>query len=154
MIDDAQHAAFVDAWLARSAKDLSPDVLLTLLETALGALWARTKTTLGEVTLAAIAERVMYTASEKFPAFSALRVDPTSGISLGNLRKRTSSLHDNGLMEGSRFILVEFLTVLGKLTAEILTPELHAELGNVAPPKTVRVDKAQRNPTARKGKGS
>jgi len=30
-------------------------------------------------------------------------------------------------------VLVEFLTVLGNLTAEILTPELHAELVKITP---------------------
>ncbi len=31
-----------------------------------------------------------------------------------------------------RFVLVEFLSVLGVLTAEILTPALHAELARLA----------------------
>ena len=31
-----------------------------------------------------------------------------------------------------RFVLVEFLTVLGNLTAEILSPALHAELAREA----------------------
>jgi hypothetical protein len=42
---------------------------------------------------------------------------------------------------------VEFLTVLGSLTAEILTPELHSELSKVVLPGTVRVEKgAQSKP--------
>jgi hypothetical protein len=32
----------------------------------------------------------------------------------------------------TRFVMVEFLTVLGKLTAQILTPALHAELARDA----------------------
>jgi hypothetical protein len=42
------------------------------------------------------------------------------------------------LRRGIRFVLTEFLTVLGNLTAEILTPELHAALSNVALPELVR----------------
>jgi hypothetical protein len=35
-------------------------------------------------------------------------------------------------------VLVEFLTVLGNLTAELLTPELHAELSTVTLSQGVR----------------
>jgi hypothetical protein len=41
-----------------------------------------------------------------------------------------------------RFVLVEFLTVIGNLTAEILSPELHADLGRVAVPKASHQNKA------------
>ena len=132
MPDAAAHAAQVDAWLKQSAKDLSPEVLLQLFETALGALWARTATTLGEVTLTAIADRVLHNASEKFPLFSSLEVEPTGGIQFRALRARIGSVRVSELKEAVRFVLVEFLTVLGNLTAEILTPELHSELSNVA----------------------
>ena len=155
VIDAGRHADFVDGWLARAAKEPSPDVLLALLEAALGALRARTVTTLGEVTLTAIAERVLYVAAERFPVFSALVVDPAGGISFRELRKRTSSMRDARLMEGIRFMLVELLTVLGNLTAEILTPELHAELGSLALPQPVGIEKvARRNVTGGKGKKS
>jgi hypothetical protein len=140
--DTTAHAAHVDAWLKRSAKDLSPEVLLQLFETALAALWARTSTTLGEVTLTAIADRVLYNASEKFPLFSSLEVEPTGGIQFRALRARISSVRLSELKEGVRFVLVEFLTVLGNLTAEILTPELYSELSNVALLRTKTKGKA------------
>ena len=140
--DATRHAVQVDAWLKRSAKDLSPEVLLQLFETAFGALWARTTTTLGEVTLTAIAERVLYNASEKYPLFSSLEVEPAGGIQLRELRARISSVRASELQEAVRFVLVEFLTVLGNLTAEILTPELHSELSNVAPQRTKAKGKA------------
>lgn len=122
----------VNAWLERSAKDRSSEVLLRLLEAALSTLWARTTTTLGEVTLTAIAERVLHDTSEKFPIFSSLKVEPTGGSPFRELRKRMiSSVNGSELVTGIRFMLVEFLTVLGNLTADILTPELHSELSNV-----------------------
>jgi hypothetical protein len=70
VVDEGRHETCVDGWLERSAKDLSPPVLWRLFTQAFGVLWARTKTTLGEVTLTAIAERVLYNASEKFPFLS------------------------------------------------------------------------------------
>lgn len=139
--EQGQHAACVDGLLERSGKDLPPEVLLGLFEAALGALWRRTATTLGEVTLTAIAARVLYNASETFPLVSSLKVEPTGGISFRELRERISSVRGSELTEGMRFVLVEFLTVLGNLTAEILTPELHSELSNVALPDTKAADK-------------
>lgn len=137
MPERRRHSDCVDAWLERSGRDRSPEALLRLFEAALGALWGRTKTTLGEVTLTAIAERVLHSASETFPLFSSLEVDPSRGIRCGDLGDRLTSVPDAELVAGIRFVLVEFLTVLGHLTAEILTPELHSELSNMALPGAV-----------------
>lgn len=132
-----QHAAIVDAWFERSAKDLSRELRLRLLEAALGALWSRIKTTLGEVTLTAIAERILSDTAEAFPLLSGLKVDPVHGFDSRELSARISSVDSAKLDKAIRFVLVEFLTVLGRLTAEILTPELHAELSHVALPQAV-----------------
>ena len=51
MLDEGQHARCVDAWLEGSATGLGPEALLRLFEAALDAVWIRTNTTLGEVTL-------------------------------------------------------------------------------------------------------
>jgi len=118
--------------MARSAAGLAPEPLLSLFEAALAALWNRIKTTLGEVTLTAIAERVLYDATEKFPFFSSLKVEPAQGFQCRELGRRVGSMQGSELSEAIRFVLVEFLTVLGRLTAEILTPELHAELSRIA----------------------
>jgi hypothetical protein len=133
------HVACVDAWLERAGAGLSPDALLRLFEAAIGALWLRTTVTLGEVTLTAIAERVLHNASETFPLFASLQVEPAGGIPIHTLRERIGSSRDKELIAGVRFVLVELLTVLGNLTAEILTPELHAELSNVALPEANHV---------------
>jgi hypothetical protein len=136
MLDASGHAARVDAWLKRSGRGLSPEALLQLFETAFGALWARATITLGEVTLTAIAERVLYNGSEKFPLLASLEIEPTGGVQSSALRAQIGSVREPQLKETIRFVLVEFLAVLGNLTAEILTPELHSELANVALPKT------------------
>lgn len=152
MHDDDSHAACVDAWLSRAAHHASADLLASHFEVALNALWTRTKTTLGEVTLTAIAERVLYIASERFPFLGALKVDPTTGFICGDLRERSAPLPTAQLIAGMRFVLVELLTVLGNLTAEILTPELHAELSRLALPETVRLEEGRKasEPTQRR----
>ncbi len=141
MRDDGQHALCVDAWLERSATGLAPEALLRLFEAALNAVWVRTKTTLGEVTLTAITERVLHNASERFTLLWSLKIEPTNGIQCRELSDRIGSVAPSELRQAVRFVLVELLTVLGNLTAEILTPALHAEVSGVALPDAIRVGK-------------
>jgi hypothetical protein len=128
------HATSVDAWLKHSAHELSRPDLIRLFAAALDALWNVAVTTLGHVTLTAIAERVLFTASEKFPVLSSLKVEAAHGFQCGELRKPIDSLQASELIEMFRFVLVELLTVHGRLTAEILSSELHAELQQVSLP--------------------
>ena len=141
MLDDGRHAGCVDEWLGRSATGLASDVLLRLFGLALDAVWTRTKTTLGEVTLTAIAERVIFNASERFSLLWSLKIDPKDGIHCRELSERIGSIEPSELREAIRFVLVELLTVLGNLTAEILTPALHAAISGVALPDAGRVGK-------------
>jgi hypothetical protein len=127
--DEADHAAYVDAWLEGAANAAPPAQLVTLFEGALSVLWRRAEVTLGEVTLTAIVDRILYTASEKHPFLSTLTIEK-AGISFDRFREQGAQ-HAN-LREAVRLVLVEFLTVIGHLTDEILTPALHAELSKVA----------------------
>jgi hypothetical protein len=131
MHDANDHSACVDAWMERAAQGLPPDRVVRLFERAFDALWRRAHVPLGEITLGAIVDRVLYYASERYPVLSSLSVGST-GICCEEIQERAGGLHRDQLAEGFRFILVEFLTVLGNLTAEILTPALHAELSKVA----------------------
>lgn len=134
------HELCVDAWLDKSTKGLAPEALLTLFDAAFAALWSGTRTTLGEVTLTAIADRVLHEASSRFPFFSSLTIEAERGIHVQELRTRLDAVREADLMKGIRFVLVELLTVLGNLTAEILTPELHTALSRVALPTRVAKD--------------
>jgi hypothetical protein len=103
-------------------------------------LWSRTKTTLGEVTLTAIAERVLHNASEHFPFVCQLTGEASGGGQFRDLDAQAGAVDGAELIAGIRFVLTEFLTVLGNLTAEILTPVLHAALSNVALADSARGD--------------
>jgi hypothetical protein len=129
----AEHAAYVEAWLARvapGADHVPPATLIDLLDRAMGALWRRADATLGQVTLTAIVDRVLYTSSERYPFLSTLKI-VEAGVSFDALRRQGGASPDN-LPEVVRWVLVEFLTVIGNLTDEILTPPLHAELARIA----------------------
>lgn len=124
------HLAHVKAWM-KSTTGLPRERQVELFERALEALWQRAHRTLGEVTLTAIVDRVLYTASEHYPPVASLKVERT-GIQFEAFRERESLLDDN-LLDAIRLVLVELLTVLGNLTGEILTPALHAELSKITP---------------------
>jgi hypothetical protein len=126
------HNAFVTRWMEGATLDLPEDGLLPLFERAFGAIWTRALVGLGEITLTAIADRVLYTAAERFPPLSSIKV-AAGGLQCQLLAARAAELTPDRLVEALRFTLVEFLTVLGSLTAEVLTPALHAELSKVAP---------------------
>ena len=125
------HRALVNAWLEREGTAASGEDLLPLFARGFDAMWRRAHVTLGDVTLTAIADRVLYTATERFPLLSTIKVE-AAGLQLQLLREHAARHPSAQLTEGLHFILVEFLTVLGNLTAEILTPALHTELWRVS----------------------
>lgn len=131
MVDDNEHGACVAAWLSLAAKEIAVEQLEAAFEAAFTALWRRAHQTLGDVTLTAIVDRVFYVAAEQHPLSSALDVDET-GVRWDAFRQRAAAVPVEELVACVRFVLVELLTVLGKLTGEVLTPPLHAELQAVA----------------------
>ena len=131
MADGRDHTNHVNTWMAQAANGLSSEQMLQLFERAVGALWNRAYLTLGEITLTAIMDRVLYSAAEKFPPFESLKVEPT-GIDYRKLHERREVLNERELAEGIRFVIAEFIVVIGSLTAEILTPALHAQLSKVS----------------------
>lgn len=92
MVDEDNHNARVSAWMEQRAKGLPPDRLLLAFEAAFAAMWRRAHQTLGDVTLTAIADRVLYVAAEQYPTFSSLEVEAT-GLRCEALHQRAADLH-------------------------------------------------------------
>ena len=129
--DDNRHREVVDAWAARIAPDLPPRQVIDTFGDAFGRLWQRAREPLGDITLYAISDRVLYTASRQFSVLDAVSIGD-GGLALDKLREGASETDGDELLLAAQFVLIEFLTVLGKLVADILTPALHAELANAA----------------------
>jgi len=129
MADDSVHIKYVNDWMKRAAT-ASHDQLAGLFEKAMSALWHRTDSALGDITVAAIVDRVLYNAAEKYSILSSLKLGPT-GVDFAEFHQKAGSINDRELKEAIQFVLVELLTVVGNLTAEILTPALHSELSHV-----------------------
>jgi len=127
----SEHSKYVNSWMREVAQGLPPSQLLQLFEQTMGALWNRTHQALGSVTLVAVADRVLVYASEKFTPFESLKVEET-GINFLELRERADAFSDgDALAEGIQFVIVEFVSVIGNLTGDILTPGLYSELSKI-----------------------
>lgn len=133
MQEDDPNVTCVASWIERAAGGLSSDELVQLFDLALAALWKRSYRPLGDVTVAAIMDRVAHDATERFPLIAGLQVE-ASRVSCVDLHRRAAGMSDGdgaALREGIRFMLVEFLTILGNLTADIFTPALRDALSVV-----------------------
>jgi hypothetical protein len=130
MADESVHLKYVREWMEHAPR-VSPDQMAELFEKAMFALWHRTHSALGDITVAAIVDRVLYNATEEYPILCSLKLGAT-GVDFAEFRAQAGSLHDGDLREAIQSVLVELLTVVGNLTAEILTPALHSELSRVS----------------------
>jgi len=131
MTDEPDHRGCVVAWLARAGENLPAEGLVLAFEEGFGTLWRRAHQTLGNVTLTAILHRVLYYATEKYPMMSGLEVE-AKGLRCDKLRENLEGVPSAQVREAIEFVMVEFLTILGNLTANILSPSLHVELSKVA----------------------
>ena len=129
MVDENLHIRCVSDWM-KHTKHVSPEELAGLFEKAVTVLWQRTYSALGDITIAAIVDRVLYNATEKYSVLGSLKLD-SGGIRFVEFRQQAASINDRELKEAIQFVLVELLTVVGNLTADILTPALHSELSRV-----------------------
>jgi hypothetical protein len=129
-VAESDHRTAVHAWLAAAPRDPSLVALVQAFEAAFASLWHRSHVVLGEVTLTAIVERVLYTAIEQHPLLASIGLDPPDlrchvlAADAGADREQVAAALE--------LVLVELLTVLGTLTAEILTPALHEALADAA----------------------
>lgn len=127
--DEPSHVAVVDALIARASGAGSPGDVVAMFRAAFEAVWGRAVTTLGSATLLAIAERVLHTATARHGFLVAVNPRPNGDARWKlKLQDRLATLPAPELTEGLRFALIELLTVIGRLTAEILTAELHAAI--------------------------
>ena len=127
------HRESVHAWVGDDFARLTHDERVTALERSFTALWRRAAHTLGEVTLGVICDRVMTQARQKFPFLGSAVLDH-DGLKCDALRAAPRAPAANEMEAAMSLVLVELLTVLGNLTAEIMTPALHETLAGTPPP--------------------
>lgn len=130
MTDMTLHERCVTAWLeSRGARQADATRMTELLLAGLQAILERARPSLGDVTVAAIVQRAVHTAERRHRELAQLGLRVTDGATIGI----TSSLAPRvELRAAVAFVLTEVLQVLGGLTADALTPALHAALAAAA----------------------
>ncbi|HEX4048335.1 MAG TPA: ATPase domain-containing protein [Elusimicrobiota bacterium] len=125
MFDDKEPAAWVRAWLEERSRGLPPGERIGLFERAWNALWRRTEWSLGDVTAAAAAARVVAGAAAKYPSLSGLRLEACAIVG-GRLQERLPD--PDRLREALGCLLSESIELIAHLSGNILTPILRSEL--------------------------
>ena len=124
------HSAHVMTWENQSHSNLALHKRIQLFEIAIHAIERRASKTLSGVTLLVILDRVLSQSKEKFPFLSYISVESNS-LNLKS-HEQINDLDQNELIEALRYLLIELLRVLGRITADILTIPLHNELLKVS----------------------
>ncbi|HXH75944.1 MAG TPA: hypothetical protein VNJ08_13315 [Bacteriovoracaceae bacterium] len=120
----------VEVWEVKSMKGLSLDQQAILFDKAIHAIEKRALQTLSHVTLMVILDRVLHQSSQICPLFAKAKIESNS-LSFEEVHKDPQYTSKERL-EAFRYLLVELLRVLGRITADILTAPLHKELLKVA----------------------
>jgi hypothetical protein len=127
VVDQPDHDQCVQRWMLRTCADKPPGTLVRSCSDAFNALYRRARQALGEVMVTAVVDRVLRVTVDRFPQLGDLQLG-LDGLRCEVLVLRAVGLDRDKLASSLRCLMVELLTVLGALTAEVLTPALHAEL--------------------------
>ncbi len=123
------HIEVVDEWFSANSIGLSLDQQVMLLEQGIHKVEQRALRTLSNIGLMVILDRVLHQSIEKFDFLSEVKI--INGIDLDGILNSEKKLDTQNLIIGLRYFLIEILTVVGRLTAEILTKPMHTELKKV-----------------------
>ena len=143
------HAKQVEIWEKQSACNLSLKDRIYLFEKAIHAIEKRTLMTLSSVTLRVVLDRVLHQCKEKFPQLVEIQLESES-LNFDDFLFNVQNKGSDEAIEALRYLLVELLSILGGLTADILTDPLHKALFEV----TSKIDPTENKPQILKKKKS
>ena len=127
---ETDHAKYVNTWMARATKGRPAASVLEQFEGAWGRLWRRSESAVGEIVLVSIAEMIRSNGADRYPFLSPLKLG-TADVSCNMLLQAKPALEKSELQEGLGFLLSEFVTVVGDLTDQIISPGLYQELSRI-----------------------
>ncbi len=110
----------IDAWLEQATKNLPAKKIVAVFSHALKALSRKASRSLNQLTLMAIVNRVLFQCKDKFPLLQNLKVDST-GINFDQYQFQLEQADAEELKESFRYLFVELLSILGDLTADVIT---------------------------------
>lgn len=129
-VQDNAHEELISLWEEQNIKGLRNEQLIQLYGSAFGAIERRCLATLSSVTINVVIDRVLHLGSKKYSFFSLVTIEP-SGLSLKGLMQKNENYKTEELRDGLTYLLLEFLTVIGNITSDVLNESLHKELMEV-----------------------
>lgn len=124
------HKDFVNLWEEKNVQGLRAEQIIKIYGSAILAVERRCLDTLSSVTVQVVLDRVLHEGLVKFPLLSNVTIEPM-GLNLSGLNQNNGNFKLEEISDALRYLLVEFLTVIGNITSEVLTVPLHKELMEV-----------------------
>jgi hypothetical protein len=131
------HIRKVNEWETSHGTGLSSKELVNLYSSAIQAMVRRSLETLSAITVLVVLDRVLNEVKEGYPFLSEIKAD-SQGINFDSFLEK-EGLDPEEFKRALHEFLVGLLTVLGNITADILTTPLHKEL------MTISVASAKKN---------
>lgn len=147
------HIKQVEAWKNKNI-GLSDKELIQLFINGILSVRRRSLATLSNVTVTVVVDRVLLESQERFSILSEIKND-SGGLHFNKFLDAINDFKPKDVQDALQEFLLELLEVFGKITAEILTKNLHQELMTVAnktAPKDVEPKEALSLSLARKNR--
>ena len=135
-----QHAKQVDLWIEKSVRVLSQSAQAQIFGDAVGVFEKRILVTLSSITWNAILDRALSQSTQSFPLLSGIKIQ-LGGITIEGLLPKLQKDKANQVIEAFRYFLIELLTIVGNLTAGVLTEPLYRELSRVVAKSNSRTER-------------
>jgi hypothetical protein len=130
------HLAVIDTWEEKTARGLSVDQQILLLEKGIHAVEKRALKTLSLITLTVVLDRALNQSKEKFTILQNAKID--SGVSILKLLEDKDNQSSEfrvqsseNLLKALQYFLETLMTILTRITADILTIPIHKALQEV-----------------------
>lgn len=136
--DNKSHQELVTLWEEQNSKGLRQEQLVQLYGSALAAIEKRCLATLNNVTLEVVLDRVINLGVDRYPILSHV-ISGGAGLNFKGLIQKANQFTNEEIKAGLSYLMVEILTVMGKLTSEVLSESLHKEMMKVTNETALKV---------------
>lgn len=136
------HKEQVKLWEERNAPDLRDEQIIKIFENAILTVERRCLVTLSNITVQVVLDRVLHEGHLKYPPLSFITVE-LEGLNFSGLNHHSENYKIEEMKDALRYLLIEFLTVIGNITSDVLTLPLHKELMEVTPESALKIQEVQ-----------
>lgn len=120
----------VKAWIEREARVVPHEQVIPILKLGLQKVWDHARLTVSAVTLMAVSDRAVFNATKHHKFLSTLIIQK-GGFSFEKFDSE-QQITQRELLEGFQVLIARFITIIGKLTADVLTNDLCQELSKIS----------------------